>query len=239
MVKAWEQYFKGEIQMNLNKEIDDLRKPAIQILSLFALFMILFSGITFFYGLEYDRLTYYLKLTTIIEIVIVFIGLLQFIRFVNFKEEKHASKKTLKRYAKYLTIINIIGTYNAAFAFANVFYFMAVQNYVDLYHYWLLSTISMLVCFSLWTFGTMLMFLEMPKLKKYINGKTKTLIGIILAILAQLLYVERIIEYFLVPNIADSKFMILGSILVLLGIYLTSFEFVRKYADFKILVLKE
>ncbi|WP_158256173.1 DUF5079 family protein, partial [Staphylococcus xylosus] len=99
--------------MNLNKEIDDLRKPAIQILSLFALFMILFSGITFFYGLEYDRLPYYLKLTTIIEIVIVFIGLLQFIRFVNFKEEKHASKKTLKRYAKYLTIINIIGTYNA------------------------------------------------------------------------------------------------------------------------------
>ena len=38
---------------------------------------------------------------------------------------------------------------------------------------------------------------------------------------------------FLVPNIADSKFMILGSILVLLGIYLVTFEWIRKYLILK------
>lgn len=138
-----------------------------------------------------------------------------------------------------LTIINIIGTYNAAFAFSNVFYVMAIQNFVDLYHYWLLSTVSMIISFTFWTLGSILMFIEMPKLEQYINGKRKTFIGIGFVLLAQLLYVERIIEYFLVPNIADSKFMILGSILVLLGIYLVTFEWIRKYADFKILVLKE
>lgn len=225
--------------MKLNSAIDELRKPATQVVSLFALFMILFSGIAFFYGLDYDRLPDYLKIITLIEVVIIFISLLQFFRFVNFDKSKNVNKKTLKKYAKLLTIINIIGTYNAAFAFSNVFYVMAIQNFVDLYHYWLLSTVSMIISFTFWTLGSILMFIEMPKLEQYINGKRKTFIGVGFVLLAQLLYVERIIEYFLVPNIADSKFMILGSILVLLGIYLVTFEWIRKYADFKILVLKE
>ena len=225
--------------MKLNSAIDELRKPATQVVSLFALFMILFSGVAFFYGLDYDRLPDYLKIITLIEVVIIFISLLQFFRFVNFDKSKNVNKKTLKKYAKLLTIINIIGTYNAAFAFSNVFYVMAIQNFVDLYHYWLLSTVSMIISFRFWTLGSILMFIEMPKLEQYINGKRKTFIGIGFVLLAQLLYVERIIEYFLVPNIADSKFMILGSILVLLGIYLVTFEWIRKYADFKILVLKE
>ncbi|MBF2224494.1 DUF5079 family protein [Staphylococcus epidermidis] len=225
--------------MKLNSAIDELRKPATQVVSLFALFMILFSGIAFFYGLDYDRLPDYLKIITLIEVVIIFISLLQFFRFVNFDKSKNVNKKTLKKYAKLLTIINIIGTYNAAFAFSNVFYVMAIQNFVDLYHYWLLSTVSMIISFTFWTLGSILMFIEMSKLEQYINGKRKTFIGIGFVLLAQLLYVERIIEYFLVPNIADSKFMILGSILVLLGIYLVTFEWIRKYADFKILVLKE
>ena len=225
--------------MKLNSAIDELRKPATQVVSLFALFMNLFSGIAFFYGLDYDRLPDYLKIITLIEVVIIFISLLQFFRFVNFDKSKNVNKKTLKKYAKLLTIINIIGTYNAAFAFSNVFYVMAIQNFVDLYHYWLLSTVSMIISFTFWTLGSILMFIEMPKLEQYINGKRKTFIGIGFVLLAQLLYVERIIEYFLVPNIADSKFMILGSILVLLGIYLVTFEWIRKYADFKILVLKE
>ncbi|PTL05641.1 DUF5079 family protein, partial [Staphylococcus gallinarum] len=188
--------------MNFNKQIDELRKPATQVVSLFALFMILFSGIAFFYGLDYDRLPDYLKIITLIEVVIIFISLLQFFRFVNFDKSKNVNKKTLKKYAKLLTIINIIGTYNAAFAFSNVFYVMAIQNFVDLYHYWLLSTVSMIISFTFWTLGSILMFIEMPKLEQYINGKRKTFIGIGFVLLAQLLYVERIIEYFLVPNIA-------------------------------------
>ena len=134
--------------MKLNSAIDELRKPATQVVSLFALFMILFSGIAFFYGLDYDRLPDYLKIITLIEVVIIFISLLQFFRFVNFDKSKNVNKKTLKKYAKLLTIINIIGTYNAAFAFSNVFYVMVIQNFVDLYHYWLLSTVSMIISFT-------------------------------------------------------------------------------------------
>ncbi|RIM73606.1 DUF5079 family protein, partial [Staphylococcus arlettae] len=55
--------------MNINNEIDELRKPATQIISLFALFMILFTGITLFNGLEYRNLPFYLKSITVIELL--------------------------------------------------------------------------------------------------------------------------------------------------------------------------
>ncbi|PTH34710.1 DUF5079 family protein [Staphylococcus arlettae] len=225
--------------MNLNNEIDELRKPATQIISLFALFMILFTGITLFNGLEYRNIPFYLKSITVIELLIIIISLLQFIRFFNFEKRKYKNNRLLKNYAKFLTVINVVSTYNAAFAFCNLFYFMAIQNNIDLYHYWLLSTTSMFICFTLWTVGTILLFIEMPKLEQYVNGKVKTLLGLGLTLIGSLLYVERIVEYILVPNIADSKFLVSGSILVLLGIQLVAFEYVRKYADFKILVLKE
>ncbi|SCS66287.1 DUF5079 family protein [Staphylococcus caeli] len=225
--------------MDINKSIDELRKPATQVVSLFALLMILLSSVTLFNGLDYDRLPNYLKLITIIELVLIFMSLLQFFRFINFEKDSYKNKKTLKRYAKFLTAINVIGTFNAAFAFSNVFYYIAVQNYVDLYHYWLLSTISMIVCLVLLSIGAILMYIEMPKVERYVSGKTKTLIGIGLVFLSFLLYLERVVEYFLVPNIAESKFMVLGSILILLGVYLVSFTWITKYADFKILVLKE
>ncbi|MCD8841176.1 DUF5079 family protein [Mammaliicoccus sciuri] len=225
--------------MNINNEIDELRKPATQIISLFALFMILFTGITLFNGLEYRNIPFYLKSITVIELLIIIISLLQFIRFFNFEKRKYKNNRLLKNYAKFLTVINVVSTYNAAFAFCNLFYFMAIQNNIDLYHYWLLSTTSMFICFTLWTVGTILLFIEMPKLEQYVNGKVKTLLGLGLTLIGSLLYVERIVEYILVPNIADSKFLVSGSILVLLGIQLVAFEYVRKYADFKILVLKE
>lgn len=225
--------------MKINNKIDELRKPTAQVISLFALFMILFTGITLFNGLEFKSIPVYLKVITAIELVIIIISLIQFFRFFNFEKNKNVNEPLLKNYAKFLTLVNIVSTYNAMFAFSNLFYFMAIQNNVDLYKYWLLSTISMIIFFTLWTVGIMLIFIEMPRLEKFVNGKTKSLIGILLNMIGSLLYVERIIEYILVPNIADSKFLVIGSILILLGIHLIAFESIRKYADFKILVLKE
>ncbi|HDG5418071.1 TPA: DUF5079 family protein, partial [Staphylococcus aureus] len=52
--------------MNNTKEnIDILRKPGAQALSLISLFLILFSCLTFFFGLDYERFPNYLKITTI------------------------------------------------------------------------------------------------------------------------------------------------------------------------------
>ncbi|SCS66751.1 DUF5079 family protein [Staphylococcus caeli] len=225
--------------MDFNKEIDELRKPATQVMSCIAIVIITFSGLTLFYGLEYKNIPLYLKIPTLIEILIIILSLLQFIRFINFKNSENPNKRLLKRYAQFLTIINILGSYNVAFAFNNVFYFVALQNFIDLYHFWLVSTLSILVSFILWTIGVILMFIEFPKWDKFMNGKKRTFIGIALTFIAQFIHIERIIEYILAPNIADSKFIIAGMIFMLLGIYLVTFEWIRKYADFKILVLKE
>lgn len=121
--------------MDINSEIDELRKPVAQLLSLFALFMVFFACLTFFNGLDYDKLPFYLKGITIIELIIIAISLLQFIRFIKFDNNDLVNKRKLKNYAKFLTIINVVATYNAMFAFSNVFYFMAIQNNVDLYGY--------------------------------------------------------------------------------------------------------
>lgn len=207
--------------------------------SLFALFMILFTGITLFNGLEYKNIPVYLKVITSIELVIIIISIMQFVRFFNFEKNEIVNKRLLKNYAKFLTLVNIISTYNAIFAFSNLFYFMAIQNNINLFNYWLLSTISMIVLLAFWSIGTILIFIEMPRIEKFMNGKTKSFLGISLNLIGLLLYIERIVEYILVPNIADSKFLVLGSILVLLGIHLIAFESIRKYADFKIEVLKE
>ncbi|CAC7223122.1 lipoprotein, putative [Staphylococcus aureus] len=66
--------------MTTKENIDILRKPGAQALSLASLFMILFSCLTFFFGLDYERFPNYLKITTIIELIIIVISLLQWIR---------------------------------------------------------------------------------------------------------------------------------------------------------------
>lgn len=73
--------------MTTKENIDTLRKPGAQALSLISLFLILFSCLTFFFGLDYERFPNYLKITTIIELIIIVISLLQWIRFIDFEKE--------------------------------------------------------------------------------------------------------------------------------------------------------
>ncbi|HCU9140108.1 TPA: DUF5079 family protein, partial [Staphylococcus aureus] len=54
--------------MTTKENIDILRKPGAQALSLISLFLILFSCLTFFFGLDYESFPNYLKITTIIEL---------------------------------------------------------------------------------------------------------------------------------------------------------------------------
>lgn len=90
--------------MNLNNEIDELRKPATQIISLFALYMILLTAATLFNGLEYRNLPFYLKSITVIELLIIIISLLQFIRFFNFENSKQLNYRYGDR--KFYKVIN-------------------------------------------------------------------------------------------------------------------------------------
>ncbi len=49
----------------------------------------------FLFGLEYERFPNYLKITTIIELIIIVISLLQWIRFIDFEKKVH---RNIKKY---------------------------------------------------------------------------------------------------------------------------------------------
>ncbi|WP_323703706.1 DUF5079 family protein [Mammaliicoccus sp. Dog046] len=223
--------------MSINESIDELRKPGVQVVSFFNLGFILYSFLVFFNGLDYKYLPNYLKIVTIIELLIVVIGLLQYFRFISFDENFQVNKVLLKRYAKFLTIVNFLGIFNAVFVINNLFYFIAIQNHVDLFPNWLMSMLVMLICFILWSTGLVLMWNSFPKLEKYISGKRRTFIGIGLALTSCLVIIFKIVEYIILPNAGDSKFIVPGSILVILGCQLATAELIKRYASFKILVL--
>ena len=65
------------------------------------------------------------------------------------------------------------------------------------------------------------------------------MIGIILKLFAQLIFVEKIIEYMSVPTSDENRFVIIVSLLVIFCINFANFLLVKKYADFKIEVLED
>ena len=69
--------------------------------------------------------------------------------------------------------------------------------------------------------------LKLENVEKIISGKTKSMIGIILKLFAQLIFVEKIIEYMSVPASDENRFMILASIIVIFCMNFAAFLFVK------------
>ncbi|PZJ37801.1 DUF5079 family protein [Staphylococcus aureus] len=218
--------------MATKENIDILRKPGAQALSLASLFMILFSCLTFFFGLDYERFPNYLKITTIIELIIIIISLLQWIRFIDFEKER--AQKYKKIYARFLVVINVLTTITAVFATCNLYYFVALQNHYDLFNYWLMGTISIIISYLLLVIGGMFTLLKLPKVTKRWGGKTKTHFGLLLTALSAFIYIERIIEYILVPNVVESKFVIMVSINIIVCTKFAAYKIIMHYSRFYI-----
>ena len=51
------------------------------------------------------------------------------------------------------------------------------------------------------------------------------------------IYIEKIIEYILVPNVVESKFIIIVSMLVIAGAQFVAFQFIMQYSRFYIFEL--
>ena len=186
----------------------------------------------FLFGLDYERFPNYLKITTIIELIIIVISLLQWIRFIDFEKE---SAQKYKKYARFLVVINVLTTITAVFATCNLYYFVAVQNHYDLFNYWLMGTISIIISYLLLVIGGMFTLLKLPKVTKRWGGKTKTHFGLLLTALSAFIYIERIIEYILVPNVVESKFVIMVSIIIIACTQFVAFQFIMQYSRFYIL----
>lgn len=212
--------------------IDDIRKPAGQALNLFALFMIFFTSITLFNGLDYEDIPLYLKISTLMQLIIIIISILQWIPFVKINHTSSKLKK--KKYAKFLSIINVLSCVNAILAFNNLFYYMGIQHNVDLFEYWLRNTVTMIMSFLLLSIGALMMLNEGKIIARFANGKTRSKIGLLALLLSKFIYITKFIEYLSIPNVADSKFLVSGSILLIIPLHFVTFMFIKRYIDYKI-----
>ncbi|WP_341775015.1 DUF5079 family protein [Staphylococcus hyicus] len=218
--------------MNEKNAINSLGGNTSLVISILGFVIIGFTSITLFNGLDYENIPLYLKISTLIQLIIIIISILQWIPFVKINPTSSELKK--KRYAKFLSIINVLSCVNAILAFNNLFYYMGIQHNVDLYKYWLHNTVTMIMSFLLLSIGALMMLNEGKIIARFANGKTRSKIGLVTVLLSKFIYITKFIEYLSIPNIADSKFLVSGSILIIIPLHFVTFMFIKRYVDYKI-----
>lgn len=111
---------------------------------------------------------------------------------------------------------------------------MGIQHNVDLYEYWLHNTVTMIMSFLLLSIGALMILNEGKIIARFANGKTRSKIGLVTVLLSKFIYITKFIEYLSIPNIADSKFLVSGSILIIIPLHFVTFMFIKRYVDYKI-----
>jgi len=220
-----------------NELMDDIRKPTAQIISIFLLCMIGVSFIVFIDDAKLTDVYWGLRISILFEILIAIMGIIQFKDFFNYSNINDLNK--VKQYTKFLTIVNVLCTYNFIFVAHNLYYTLALQYETDLEKIWFWSIIFVIIFCAIDAVSNVFLLIDLGNLEKFISGKTRSMIGIILKLFAQLIFVEKIIEYMSVPASDENRFVIIVSLLIIFCINFANFLLVKKYADFKIEVLKD
>lgn len=223
--------------MSTSEWIEDIRKPAVQIISFFLLGFIGLSFVVFIMDAKIEDMYLGLKISIVAELLIILIGIIMCKDFFNYSYVNDLNK--VRRYTKFLTIINVVGTYNVIFVTHNVFYTLALQYEANLEKVWLWSFLLVVSFCIVDAVSNVFILIKLENVEKIISGKTKSMIGIILKLFAQLIFVEKIIEYMSVPASDENRFVIIVSLLIIFCINFANFLLVKKYADFKIEVLKD
>ncbi|MBX5319266.1 DUF5079 family protein [Staphylococcus caprae] len=202
------------------------------------LFLILgYASLVFLFGANIEDMYLGSRIFLIVQIIIIVISVIQFKDF--FKYENIDNKFKVKKYAKFLTIINILSTYNVIFMFHNIFYVLSLQSKYNLENFWLITTTIVLLFCILDLISNLFILIELPRVEKVINGKLKSKLGIIFKLLAQLIFVEKVIEYFTLPYYLDNKFTIMVSIIIIFASNVGAYLYMKKYADFKAIIIED
>ncbi|MCG2361361.1 DUF5079 family protein [Staphylococcus epidermidis] len=183
----------------MEESLNRLRKPAIQVVNIFSLLFIFFSYVQYQLDLTLERTPRYLIITTVLAIVVNMLGLFQF-----FEKKIDNPINKAKRYL----IVNILSLYVSYLTLYNLYFFVAAEHHYYLDKYWYIGFITLLFCTTMHILSVLLMRFS-PKWLKY----DKRIVIIILKAIASLIYIQKIIEYIIIPNIANSHFVFLVSIL--------------------------
>lgn len=201
----------------VEESLNRLRKPAIQFLNIFSLIFIFFSCLQYKFDLTIENTPIYLIITTIIAIIVNIIGLLQFL-------EKKMTQ-LVKRAKRYL-IINILSVYIVYMTFYNMYFFVAAEHHYYLDNYWYFGIMTLLFCSTTHILSVLLMRFS----PNWLKGN-KVIAIIILKGLASLIYIQKIVEYFIIPNIAESHFIFLLSLLFIFACNFMVTSFYMLYGE--------
>lgn len=185
----------------MNDSLKQLRKPSIQVMNFISIFMILLSTTQYLFSLTLESTPIYLIITTLIEIIVILLGLLQL-----FEKNNDNPLKKAKRYL----IVGILTSYFTYLSFYNLYFFMAEENKYDLTKFWVVSFVFFLIC----SCAHICSLLLMGNTPRWFKGD-KTIWIIILKIIACTFYVQKIIEYIIIPNIVESHFLIILSMFMM------------------------
>ncbi|WP_369352393.1 DUF5079 family protein [Staphylococcus epidermidis] len=183
----------------MEESLNRLRKPAIQVVNIFSLLFIFFAYVQYQLDLTLERTSRYLIITTVLALVVNLLGLFQF-----FEKKIDNPINKAKRYL----IVNILSLYVSYLTLYNLYFFVAAEHHYYLDKYWYIGFITLLFCTTMHILSVLLMRFS-PKWLKY----DKRIVIIILKTIASLIYIQKIIEYIIIPNIANSHFVFLVSIL--------------------------
>ncbi|MGN5883128.1 DUF5079 family protein [Staphylococcus simulans] len=200
----------------MNAAYEKLRKPMPQIVGSATLIPLAMSGSQYFYGLTIYSTPLYLSITSLLMLLII---VSTFLICVFRKPKNH---ENMKRKALILLILNILAMYSFIFALYNVYFFLGSREGVDLFKFWIVGSLTMAICISAFIVGIILLhrtpnWLKGKELKDKVDSK---IVVIIVAFAISLIVVvEKVIEFILIPNINESKFVIL----VIAGLILISY----------------
>lgn len=194
---------------------ESLRKPGTQAISLITFFFILFAGLTFTFGLKLENTPKYLLASTVVQIIIALIGFVPLL----YKKKPGTYEKFVKRLTGF-SVLCVVSMYNVTFAVYNVYFYLAAQHGVYLFKFWIIGTLTMTICYGFQLMQQFILFREPEKFKgesKNDRLVKKTVFLFIFKGLSYIVFIQKIIEYFTIPNIAESRFTIIIVALVIYG----------------------
>ncbi|MCT1926854.1 DUF5079 family protein [Staphylococcus pasteuri] len=185
----------------MEESLKKLRKSTTQVVNVLSLIMILMGLVQYFYSLTIENTPFYLIITTLIEIIIILFGFIQL-----FEKKDNIDLKTAKRYL----IIGCLTGYSTYLSVYNLYFFLAEENKYDLTNFWVIGFLFLLLCASVHICKLLLMASNPSWLKG-----NKYIWIMVLSVIASTIYVQKIVEYILIPNVAESHFVIITSMIMI------------------------
>ncbi|MCJ1656827.1 DUF5079 family protein [Staphylococcus sp. NRL 16/872] len=198
------------------------KKIGTPVIGIFILCVLLFSCITYKVGFTWEETPLYLKVSSIVMIIALIPSICQLFIKRNFE-----TPKQMMKFSKVFLLDAYICCFFLPFSVFQLYAFTAALNHVDITGFWYLNLIVLIVWMAIRVCINFLL-MHTPKFL----GDNKFIAILILAFLGYGIYLEKIIEFFIVPDIEGNKFRLyFGQFVFILASHACMLVYIKLYAS--------